>query len=134
MMRIDTENIKMMTNQIIGYENYEKEKIMKRKQLKKITYAVFGIFILCIGTFTVNALTDNSVSNAVKDWFTITVDGDEHNASCIKSDDGTITCTVDKEVTGIDEDVSFDINYDEYEIDANYDSDNESTDISINER
>ena len=40
MMRMDTENIKMMTNQVIGYENYEREKRMKIKQLKKIEYMI----------------------------------------------------------------------------------------------
>lgn len=52
-----------------------------------------------MGTLTVDAMTNNAISNTVKDIFSINfnVDGEEKNASCIKQDDGTFTCTVDGE-------------------------------------
>ena len=52
-----------------------------------------------MGTLTVDAMTNNAISNTVKDIFSINfnVDGEEKNASCIKLDDGTFTCTVDGE-------------------------------------
>ena len=73
MKEIDTERIKNMTSQMIGYENFKKEKVMKRMKM------------------------NNAISNTVKDIFSINfnVDGEEKNASCIKLDDGTFTCTVD---------------------------------------
>ena len=37
MNKIDTEHIKNMTNQIIGFENYNKEKIMKKNNMIKNT-------------------------------------------------------------------------------------------------
>ena len=99
MKGIDTERIKNMTNQMIGYENYKKEKVMKRMKMRKVAYIFLGAITLCMGTLTVDALTNNAISNTVKDMFLIrtNIDGKENNASCIKQDDGTFTCTVDGE-------------------------------------
>ena len=104
MKEIDTERIKNMTNQMIGYENYKKEKVMKRKKMRKVTYVFLGAITLCMGTLTVDALTNNAISNTVKDMFKIrmNIDGKENNASCIKQDDGTFTCTVDGENSSFD--------------------------------
>ena len=104
MNKIDTERIKNMTNQMIGYENYKKEKVMKKKKMKKIAYVFLSAITLCMGTLTVDALTNNAISDTVKDMFSIrtNIDGKENNASCIKQDDGTFTCTVDGENESFD--------------------------------
>ncbi len=109
MSKIDTEHIKNMTNQIIGFENYKEEKKLKKNNIKKITFVFLGAITLCMGTLTVDALTNNAISNTVKDIFKInfSVDGENKNASCIKNEDGTFSCTVDGENN------SFDITTDE---------------------
>ncbi len=72
---------------------------MKRMKMRKVAYVFLGAVTLCMGTLTVDAMTNNAISNTVKDIFSINfnVDGEEKNASCIKQDDGTFTCTVDGE-------------------------------------
>ncbi len=99
MNKIDTEHIKNMTNQIIGFENYKKEKIMKKNNMIKVAYVFLGAITLCMGTLTVDAITNNAISNPVKEMFSIktNVDGKENNASCIKNADGSFTCTVEGE-------------------------------------
>ena len=99
MKQIDTERIKNMTSQMIGYDNYKKEKVMKKMKMRKVAYVFLGAVTLCVGTLTVDAMTDNAISSIVKDIFSINfeVDGEEKNASCIKQDDGTFSCTVDGE-------------------------------------
>ena len=99
MREIDTKHIKDMTSQMIGYENFKKEKVMKKMKMRKVAYVFLGAITLCMGTLTVDAMTNNAISNTVKDIFSINfnVDGEEKNASCIKLDDGTFTCTVDGE-------------------------------------
>ena len=99
MKQIDTEHIKNMTNQIIGYENYKKEKFMKRNNMKKVFYVFLGAITLCMGTLTVDAMTNNAISDVVKEIFSVktSIDGKENNASCIKNTDGSFTCTVDGE-------------------------------------
>ncbi len=110
MNRIDTERIKNMTKQMIGYENYKKEKIMKRIKIRNIAFVFLGAITLCMGALTVDALTKNAISNSIKDAFSINVgiDGKEKIASCNKKEDGTITCVVDKQVNG-DENTTFDV-------------------------
>lgn len=99
MRKIDTEQIKTMTNQIIGFENYKKEKIMKKNNMKKFAFVFLGAVTLCMGTLTVDAMTNNAISNTVKDIFSIktNIDGKENNASCVKNTDGSFTCTVEEE-------------------------------------
>lgn len=101
MNKIDTERIKIMTNQVIGYENFKKEKAMKKMKMKKAIYVFLGAVTLCVGTLSVDALTNNAISNTVKDIFSINVDidGNKKISSCIKNEDGTITCTVDNKDT-----------------------------------
>ena len=101
---IDTERIKNMTSQMIGYDNYKKEKVMKKMKMRKVAYVFLGAVTLCMGTLTVDAMTNNAISNTVKDIFSLNfnVDGEEKNASCIKQDDGTFTCTVDGENESFD--------------------------------
>lgn len=104
MRKIDTEHIKNMTNQIIGFENYKKEKIMKKNNMKKFAFVFLGAVTLCMGTLTVDAMTNNAISNTVKDMFSIktNIDGKENNASCVKNTDGSFTCTVDGEENSFD--------------------------------
>ena len=99
MKEIDTERIKNMTSQMIGYENFKKEKVMKRMKMRKVAYVFLGAVTLCMGTLTVDAMTNNAISDTVKNMFSIkaNIDGKENNASCIKQDDGSFSCTVDGE-------------------------------------
>ncbi len=99
MNKIDTEHIKIMTNQIIGFENYKKEKIMKKNNMLKVVYVFLGAITLCVGTLTVDAMTNNAISDTVKEMFSVkaNIDGKENNASCIKNTDGSFTCTVEGE-------------------------------------
>lgn len=99
MNKIDTKNIKNMTSQMIGYENFKKERVMKKNKMRKFVYVFLGAITLCVGTLTVDAMTNNAISNTVKNIFSINLDigGEERNASCIKQEDGTFTCTVDGE-------------------------------------
>lgn len=104
MKEIDTERIKNMTSQMIGYENFKKEKVMKRMKMRKVAYVFLGAVTLCMGTLTVDAMTNNAISNTVKDMFSIktNIDGKENNASCVKNTDGSFTCTVDGEENSFD--------------------------------
>ena len=73
MKKMDTTHIKEMTNQIIGYENFKQEEIMKKNKLQKIAFVVTGVSFLSVGTITVNALTDNAITDAVKEIMPISV-------------------------------------------------------------
>lgn len=99
MNKIDTDRIKNMTSQMIGYENFKKEKVMKKMRIRKFIYVFLGAITLCIGTLTVDAMTNNAISDTIKNIFSINfdIDGEERNANCIKQDDGTFMCTVDGE-------------------------------------
>lgn len=99
MKQMDTERIKNMTSQMIGYENFKRKKMMRKMKMRKVAYVFLGAITLCLGTLTVDAMTNNAISNTVKDIFSINfnVDGEEKNASCIKQEDGSFSCTVDGE-------------------------------------
>ena len=101
MSKIDTERIKNMTNEMIGYENYKKERTMKKKKIRSVAFIMLGAITLSMGTLTVDALTNNAMSNTIKKIFSVNVkvDGKEEKASCRKNDDGTITCTIGEENT-----------------------------------
>lgn len=102
MKKMDTTHIKEMTNQIIGYENFKQEEIMKKNKLQKIAFVLTGISFLSIGTITVNALTDNAITDAVKEIMPISVitnnQEEKKNATCKKLDNGHISCIIDEEV------------------------------------
>lgn len=61
MSRLDLNKIKQMTNNKIGYSNYESEEFMKKKRIKLVIYCVSIFFLLILGTITVNAATNNSI-------------------------------------------------------------------------
>lgn len=110
-MRIDTNHIKSLTSQMIGYENFKKEKVIKKMKMRKVLYVFLGALTLSMGTLSVDALTDNAISNTLKEMFSIdfNVDGEEKNASCIKKENGIITCTIDGDGTSIEKETTFDI-------------------------
>lgn len=103
MKKMDTTHIKEMTNQIIGYENFKQEEIMKKNKLQKIAFVVTGVSFLSVGTITVNALTDNAITDAVKEIMPISVitnnQEEKKNATCKKLDNSHISCIIDEEVT-----------------------------------
>ena len=130
MEKIDTEKIKEITNLKVGLTNYESEEFNRMKKLKVLSLTLLAGAILVGGTFTVDAMTDNAISTAVKDAVSdvlkVKVNGQDYNSHCEKLDDGTLKCTVDKEVVGnnIETEVSVEIN-DEY-IDSVQNGDSES--------
>lgn len=63
MSNIDLNKIKEMTNNKIGYSNYEKEECMRKKNLKYGIYCMSICFLLVIGAITVNAATNNGIIN-----------------------------------------------------------------------
>lgn len=91
MAKIDTQNIKRRTNEMIGYSMYKREIEMKQKRIKNLI-CVFGIFTFFIaGTITVNALTNNAIVDKIKEVLTFNVD-EEHPTDCKTLDDGTRIC------------------------------------------
>ena len=101
MNKIDTDYIKEMTNQLIGYENFKMEENMKKSKLRNIAFVFGGIFLLGVSTITVNALTGNAVDEAIKQIIPFRVisknDIDNKNATCSELDNGHITCTIEQE-------------------------------------
>jgi len=91
MAKIDTQNIKRRTNEMIGYSMYKREIEMKQKRIKNLI-CVFGIFTFFIaGTITVNALTNNAIVDKIKEVLTFKVD-EEHPVDCKTLEDGTRIC------------------------------------------
>ncbi len=98
MKKVDTNYIKEMTNQMIGYNNFKMEENMKKKKLKNITFVLMGILFLGSGIVTVNALTDNAIVDTINDVIPVRVVSkkeEEKNAVCKKTDDNHINCTID---------------------------------------
>ncbi len=102
MKKIDTTNIKRLTNQKIGYSMYERESIMKQRKIKTIA-CTLGVFAILFGTtLTVNAMTDNAIVEKISSIFQtkIIVNGKEEKASCTHNDDGTVVCTFKNDEVG----------------------------------
>lgn len=95
MNKIDTKRILEKTNQMIGYEKSEREEKIMEKKLKKMSYAFIATITLLGGTFTINAMTNNSIVEGIKGLFTIKVNGTENNAKCEKTQEGTLKCQID---------------------------------------
>jgi len=112
MNEIDTEKIKKMTNNLIAYNNYEKEQKMKNKKLKNTLYTFLGLCIIIGGTITIDAATNNKISNLVKEVLTIKINGEEKNANCEKLTNGNYKCTLDKNITGTDGELTLEYNKD----------------------
>ena len=97
MNKIDTYQIKKMTNQLIGYENFKREEEMRTKKMKKIMFVFGVVFMLGIGTVTANALTNNKIVDMVKDMVSVKVISgnvkETKNGVCKKLENGNFACT-----------------------------------------
>ena len=97
MNKIDTCQIKKMTNQLIGYENFKREEEMRTKKMKKIMFVFGVVFMLGIGTVTANALTNNKIVDMVKDMVSVKVISgnvkETKNGVCKKLENGNFACT-----------------------------------------
>ncbi len=126
MNKIDTNQIKEMTNQLIGYENFKMEEKMKKKKLLNIAFVFGGIILLGFSTITVNALTNNVVSDAIKKIIPFKVinknDEDIKNATCTELDNGNISCIIEEDSE--DDDNKFEITV---EYDPSYDKEKGET-------
>lgn len=95
MSRLDIDKIVEMTNNKIGYDLFKKEERMRKYKMKKVFCIFMGVFILLIGTISVDALTDNSIGKAIDNFVNVTVNGKDNNANCTKNADGTLSCKIE---------------------------------------
>lgn len=136
MSKTNINKILNLTNDKIGYANFEREEIMKKAKMKKALYGFMGVCILTIGTASVNALTDNSITKAIDNLSKVKVNGEDYNATCKEKGDGSISCKVGD--TGVIYEISEEgKNYD-YEIDVkteNNDADlTETVELNIKDK
>lgn len=129
MAKFDTSKIKDMTNNLVAYDLMKGRDEMKKIKFKHFTYAFVSILVLVIGTFSVDALTDNSISNAVKDALKVKINDKEYNAKCDKTANGNMKCEIGADVTR-NGDVSFEIDKD-YIDKIDVTADNEGTLFTI---
>lgn len=101
---MNTESIIKKTNQLIGYEKFEREKRRKMKKVRNVLLSLSILAVFLASGFTVNALSDNGIVNSIKEALNlnIKVNGEEKNATCKQEENGNIKCTLDKEVLGED--------------------------------
>lgn len=111
MAKFDTSKIKDMTNNLVAYDLMKGRYEMKKIKFKHFTYVFVSILVLVIGTFSVDALTDNSISEKIKDAFKVKINDKEYNAKCDKTANGNMKCEIGADVTG-NGDVSFEIDKD----------------------
>ena len=78
MLQIDTDKIKMMTGNKIAYTLYERNRIMKKKKLKKVMFSMVTCLVLLGGVKTVDALTEGKISNTVKDTIRVFFIGEDN--------------------------------------------------------
>ena len=95
MSNMDVERIKKMTNILVACDKFEKERIMRRKKVKKSLVVFLAVFILVGGSVSVDALTDNKISDTIKDVLNVRVNGEDKNAKCEKLNNGNVKCTLD---------------------------------------
>ena len=100
MDKVDTERIKKMTNLKISYDIYEREESLRKVKMKKIMFSVAFCFLTVAGAISVDAFTDNAVSNGIKEFFKVKVNGKDYNAKCDMTENGKYKCSIDKELTG----------------------------------
>lgn len=116
MNKIDTCQIKEITNQLIGYENFKMEEKMKKNKLRNIAFVFGGVLLLGISTMTVNALTNNAVDETIKKMIPFKVvsknDEDMKNATCTELDNGNVSCTIEKESKDGDNKFEITVEYD----------------------
>ncbi|MDE5539279.1 MAG: hypothetical protein K2J20_02190 [Bacilli bacterium] len=109
MSKIDTGKIKEITNDLIGYELYKRKEIMKKNKLKHLGYAAIAVVVLAGGVVSVDALTDNSISNTIKNTLSVKVNDKDYNAKCTKNEKGVLVCNLDSEVLGEGNEATFEI-------------------------
>ncbi len=138
MKKVDTENILKKTNQLIGYENYKREEKIMKKKLRNMTFVLVAVVTLVGGTFTANAMTDNSIVEGIKNAFKVQVNGEEKNAKCEKVKDGYLKCVLDNEVLGNDNSevtIELDENYaDDVSLSFSTDGENTTSEIEIKDK
>lgn len=111
MAKFDASNIKEKTNYLVAYDLMKRSEEMKTIKLKHFTYVFIAVLVLVGGTFTVDAMTDNMVSNTIKEALKINVNKKDYNATCDKTENGNMKCTIGSEVTG-SSDLSLEIDKD----------------------
>ena len=77
MQQIDTNKIKTMTSDRIAYTLYERNRIMKKKKLKKALFSVVVCILLLGGITTVDALSQGKISNTLKNTVKVILIGDD---------------------------------------------------------
>ncbi len=116
MNQFDTHQIKEITNQLIGYENFKREEKMKKRKLRNIVFVFVGIILLGISTMTVNALTNNAVDEAIKKMIPFKIvsknEEDMKNATCTELDNGNVSCTIEQESENGDNKFEITVEYD----------------------
>lgn len=100
MAKFDASNIKEKTNYLVAYDLMKGRDELKRIKIKHFTYIFIAVLVLVGGTFSVDAMTDNSISNTIKEALKINVNKKDYNATCDKTENGNMKCTIGSEVTG----------------------------------
>lgn len=100
MAKFDASNIKEKTNYLVAYDLMKGRDELKRIKIKHFTYIFIAVLVLAGGTFSVDAMTDNSISNTIKEALKINVNKKDYNATCDKMDNGNVKCNLGSEVTG----------------------------------
>lgn len=100
MAKFDASNIKEKTNYLVAYDLMKGRDELKRIKIKQFTYIFIAVLVLAGGTFSVDAMTDNSISNTIKEALKINVNKKDYNATCDKMDNGNVKCNLGSEVTG----------------------------------
>jgi hypothetical protein len=77
-MNIDIDKIKKMTNEKIGYANFQEERQKRKKKDKCVLFISGLLFLIIITSLSVNAATNNGILNLVKKL--IKVNGESKNA------------------------------------------------------
>ncbi len=110
MNKIDTGQIKKITNQLIGYENFKMEEEMKSKKMRKLSFVFGGILLFGIGTVTANALTDNKIVDTIKDMVSVKIISGNveeiNNGICKKLENGNYACTFKDNEDGEDKEIT----------------------------
>ena len=78
MQQIDTNKIKTMTSDRIAYTLYERNRIMKKKKLKKALFSAVTCILLLGGITTVDALSQGKISNTLKNTVKVILIGDDN--------------------------------------------------------
>ncbi len=112
MAKFDASNIKEKTNYLVAYDLMKGRDELKRIKIKHFTYIFIAVLVLAGGTFSVDAMTDNMVSNTIKEALKINVNKKDYNAKCDKTENGNMKCTIGSEVTG-SSDLSLEIDKDD---------------------